>query len=281
MRCERCGQVNEDGAEVCEDCGMPLGQPDGPSTTPAPRLLTGWALASFLCAIFAPLSVGLLGLLGLPLGIVAVIVIVRSRARLGGEWLAIVGIVVSAAAVTYMVPAFFRAREKAQVTSCQCSLEQIALAMAMYRADWDGRSPLAHNWCDATLTHSKTEAVYVCPARPRQRCGYAYNEALAGLHEEEVGSPAAAVMVFDAYGGWNSAGGIEIVAARHDYGANIAFVDGHCMWVRSYGPHAISWDPSWTQSHPPSEQWSTGRPLPRSAKSEGEPAEESLPPDQH
>jgi hypothetical protein len=246
MRCEKCGTTNADDARACANCGYGLGDdPRGWRVSP-------WAKAALVAAVAGMVTFGLASVLGLLLGAAALIHVRRGRGRYGGQLVAVVSMAVSAAIIALLTPILLRARAKALQESCFSNIDQLALACIMYREDNDGHYPFAHNWCDATLTHNKTEDVYVCPARPRQRCGYAYNQALSGVHKDDVRSPAATVLLFDARGGWNNFGGPDLVDYRHigydgERCANMAFADGGRKCV-SRDSLEVMWDPHW---HPP------------------------------
>lgn len=241
MRCENCGKVNEDDARTCVNCGYGLGD------SPRGWRVSPWAKAALVAAVAGIVTFGLASLLGLLLGVAALVHIRRSRGRYGGQVVAVVSMAVSAAIIALLTPILLRARAKALQESCFSNIDQLALACIMYREENDGHYPFARNWCDATFAYNKTEAVYVCPARPRQRCGYAYNGALSGVHKDHVRSPAATVLLFDARGGWNNFGGRDLVDYRHiGYGhgrcANMAFAAGGRKHVSRDSPGVI-WDP--------------------------------------
>ena len=109
----------------------------------------GLALAALIVGIagvlLSPVVVGgVIGLVGLVLGVVAL----RNPGRRG---LAIGGIVTGAIAVpvalvalmmiAILVPALGRAREKAREVVVASDLHQIGFAVSMYCADWDGAMP--------------------------------------------------------------------------------------------------------------------------------------------
>ena len=55
------------------------------------------------------------------------------------ELLVVIAIIAILAAILF--PVFAQAREKARQTACLSNMKQLALAMATYRADYDGRQP--------------------------------------------------------------------------------------------------------------------------------------------
>jgi len=116
--------------------------------------------------------------------------------------------------------------------------------MRMYSSDWDDRLPVKSNWCDALGPYVKRlddapQSVFQCPSLPTERSGYAYNASLSGLSESAMANPSALVAAFDAKGGWNLAGGAELVDLRHMGKADIAFADGHVQ--ASEDPSRFAW----------------------------------------
>lgn len=145
--------------------------------------------------------------------------------------------------ISYAFGAFARAREKAAQTTCLSNVKEICLGIHMYAQDNDERLPLAANWCDATYKYVKNRNVYPCPLLRGERCGYAYNVRVQGLALRQVAHPASTVLCFDATGGWNLAGGAELVAPRHNWGANFGLADGHAKWFAEGGVDGLGWDP--------------------------------------
>lgn len=61
------------------------------------------------------------------------------------------------------------------------------------------------------------------------------NAALGGVRLGDIEHPYETVMLFDAIGGWNLAGGKELVVQRHASTANFAFADGHVQYRHRIG----------------------------------------------
>ena len=243
MRCPRCGAENPEGARSCASCGAPY------PPAPPPRT-SGLAIASLVLGLLGMVTFGVTSLVGIVLGIVSLIQIQRRPDRLTGTGFAIGGLAISA--LTFMVlpifaailfPVFARAREKAVQTSCMVNLKQLQLGVLMYCQDWDSHLPAAGNWCDAAHKYVRNDNVYICPSLRGERCGYACNASLDGLTLGDIPRPNETVTLFDAKGGWNAAGGAELVDPRHNGGANVAYVDGHVKWTSEGGQDALGWDP--------------------------------------
>ena len=120
----------------------------GPS---APR--SGLATSSLVLGILGFLTFGITSLIGLILGIVALVKINGSQGRLGGKGLATAGIVTSGVGLVFvpiiallaalLFPALAQAKSKAQQTVCMNNLKQLGLAVRMYATDNNDTFPAA------------------------------------------------------------------------------------------------------------------------------------------
>lgn len=157
---------------------------------------------------------------------------------------------------------FALARDRARSKSCQSNLKQMALGLAQYRADYQGRFPLNTaplGWAGALAIYTKSCPVMTCPAdssvnlmKPPPNCPSSYwiNRNLfdsngVGLRDSDLPQPSHILMLGDGqrYDGtalyaldqnsWPSASGFT---QRHLGGANYAWLDGHVGNVR---PEAI------------------------------------------
>lgn len=126
-----------------------------------------------------------------------------------------------------------KARAKAELASCQSNLKQIAMGVLMYAQDFDETLPKA-DWVPALGPYLKNDRIFVCPARPHQRCGYAFNKALLGASLAKIEEPAETIMIFESkLDGESPVGGADDVPIEgiHDGGICVAFVDGHVAWM--------------------------------------------------
>jgi prepilin-type processing-associated H-X9-DG protein len=146
-----------------------------------------------------------------------------------------------------LYPVFAQAREVARTKTCMTHLKRVGAAMRMYAEDYDGLLPQATYWCDAVLTYvapakdRPARLVFQCPSLKDQPNGQAYNAQMGGILTSRIASPSTTAMVFDGQGGWNQAGGAELVARRHNNGLNVLFADGQARWLKSLG--RVVWQP--------------------------------------
>ncbi len=145
--------------------------PDQPSTMPrmSPPTMSGmiqppvdpgrkgWAIAAFVLGILS-FCVPILPLLTIPFGIIALILIANNPGKYGGKGLAIVGIIVSGAALAIWVlpssialPSLARARELSKRSVCAANLKGIGGSLAFYAGENSNQWPSPYD-SEAKLT---------------------------------------------------------------------------------------------------------------------------------
>jgi hypothetical protein len=226
-------------------------QPPTVGVPAAPAKTSRLAIASLVLGICGLISCGVTSLVGLVLGIVALLKINKSQGRLSGGGLAIAGIVVSGILLlllpiqaALLLPALAKAKSKAQMINCVNNVKQINLALRMYASDNKDQFPAATNWCDAILTLAGTDKVFKCPAGDAsQRSHYAYNARLANVEDGKVDP--STVTIFETDGGWNVSGGRELMLKKspHNRVFVIGLADGSVQQVTESRLGALRWDP--------------------------------------
>jgi prepilin-type N-terminal cleavage/methylation domain-containing protein/prepilin-type processing-associated H-X9-DG protein len=142
------------------------------------------------------------------------------------ELLVVIAVIAILAGLLF--PVFSQARDKARQSACLSNEKQIALAVAMYRQDWDGHGPFAGwppgarwewnvhlptshyelEWQFTIQPYLKNAGVLRCPGdrTPYQErpVSYLYNQLMAFLRqpvsEAGVERPAEVVMLWEGYG---------------------------------------------------------------------------------
>ncbi len=189
------------------------------------------------------------------------------------ELLVVIAIIAILAAILF--PVFARAREKARQTSCLSNVKQMGLAAVMYAQDydettvpgyiaWDGGYTLWYGLDGNLAPYTNNQQVFHCPSSrgkaytSRGGTDYGINYRICagtdhwGTPLAEIEYPAETVLIADA--DWtrsttdyhtsncwrinNTRHPSYFIPARHNEGANIAFVDGHAKW------HSITVDPN-------------------------------------
>jgi prepilin-type processing-associated H-X9-DG protein len=230
--------------------GVPPPIPEVPATAGKTSAL---AITSLVLGGLGLITFGVTALVGLVIGLVALVRINNSRGALKGRGLAMAGTIVSGVFVlmlpifvAMLLPALSRAKSRAQSISCMNNMKQLALGCMMYANENKDHLPQGDHWCDSLTRYITNLRTYQCPlGDPAQRCHYALNARLSTIALKEVTAPAQTVLMFETDGGWNMSGGPELITPqpRHGSSIGIVFADGHCEIARPSRLHAARWDP--------------------------------------
>jgi prepilin-type processing-associated H-X9-DG protein len=243
-------------ADALQTAAPPAGQPTptaGPQPPAAPPKANGLAITSLVLGCLGLFSCGITALMGLILGIMALVRINKSHGQLDGKGIALAGTIVSAVflligplPVAMLLPALSRAKQKAQGIRCMNNIKQLSLGVTMYASDNKNLFPVGTSWCDSLAPYVKDQATFLCPeGKPGLRCHYAFNGKLVGHTMKEIESPAMTVLIFETDGGWNVNGGSELLLAkpRHRNAYVVGFADGHVEMVRANRLEKLRWEP--------------------------------------
>ena len=223
--------------------------PGSPPLGPASRRprTHGLAVSSLVLGILGLCSGGITAVVGLVLGIIALIRIRRAPDQFRGKGLAIAGICVSTVFVlvlpALLLPALVKVRAKDTASQCVKQAREIGLAIRLYADENNGVSPAAAEWCDAILENLPTPESLQCPARSSERSGYGFNQRVAGRPLSSI--PPDTVMVFEAEGGWNFTGGPDDLLAEpaHETSLIVGFADGTARQVPWEDLAMLRWEP--------------------------------------
>lgn len=166
MFCRNCGMANADSREFCSKCGKPLPSNPAMRTTPAPAAVSeissatpqpipgdpptsGKAVASLICGIFTfflPASIA-----AIILGHISLSEIRKSAGRIGGQGIAITGLVLGYLGIAVIpliliiaaiaIPNLLRARMAANEASAVGSLRTIDVAAIQYASGYENGFP--------------------------------------------------------------------------------------------------------------------------------------------
>ena len=220
----------------------------------APPKTSRLAVTSLVLGCLGLLTCGITSLVGLVLGIIALVRINKSKGQLGGQGLALAGTIVSAVFLllapipaAMLLPALAKAKQKATGIQCMNNVKQLNLGLMMYANDNKDVFPSGTAWCDTLLPYLGGSAkVFICSQGAlNQRGHYAVNARLAGHSIKDIQAPAQTVLVFEIDGGWNVSGGRELlpVKARHGGAYAVGFADGHVEMVRPARLEQLRWEP--------------------------------------
>ena len=253
MYCPKCGAENPDNAQFCRSCNRIL--TNVPMVTPNPDAKTSpLAIASLILGVLAPFTCFITAIPAIVLGIVGLVKISKSAGQLKGSGLAIAGIVIGPATLPIiallmgiMMPALFRVRQVAFRTVCANNLRQLGLSIQMYADENGQKYPTADKWCDLLKPYYKAENILVCPSAGQGQCHYAINP------HAEPNSPPDVVLLFETKGGWNLAGGPELLTTENHQGdgCNIIYVDRHVRFVKTKDLKNLRWTTRENEKSPP------------------------------
>jgi prepilin-type processing-associated H-X9-DG protein len=232
--------------EMPEFRDLPTGAPvPPPIPVAAPKLvpkMSGLAIASLVLGVLGLFSFGLTAVVGLVLGIVAMVKVNGSQGRLKGSGLAVAGVCVSGfmllllpLTAAMLLPALARAKQKAQGINCMTNVKQLNLCLIMYATDHGNRLPPGNQWCDLIKPYTGgSTAMFHCPAQPQSgQCSYALNAALAGEPFDRLGNPANVPLLYSSAEGWNQCiSGAEALPHQHGNAFAVGFADGHVEIIR-------------------------------------------------
>ena len=236
------------------NASAPASPPETPQTKPPGK---GLAIASLVCGIGGLLTCGLSAIVGVILGIVALVKMSKAPAT-GGKGLAIAGVVVSGLGVllipvmgmlvAILLPAVSSARDQARKVAFMNNLRQLSVATMMYTTEQDGRLPPHQSWQEELERQGHVgniDDLTRAPSEPEAGRAVAMNAALAGLRIGEVAAPSRTVLFFECRPGAPPAGGPDLLPPEPRYrgGYVIAFCDRHIETVPPERVHDLIWDP--------------------------------------
>jgi prepilin-type N-terminal cleavage/methylation domain-containing protein/prepilin-type processing-associated H-X9-DG protein len=183
------------------------------------------------------------------------------------ELLVVIAIIAILAAILF--PVFAKAREKARQNACLSNCRQIGQAVMMYAQDYDEflvpyKANASDNmtfWNYLLKDYIKTTNIYHCPSNNTTKwpppydtyecryCCYGYNQyglsnttttKITWITMAKIPDPDTRILIgdrADSLVGTDNRPSIYMdtgtVSNRHNEGANIIYVDGHCKWSRT------------------------------------------------
>ena len=224
-----------------------------PTSMPAlPAKTSGMAVTSMVLGILGFCTM-ITSLIGLPLGIISLIKIKGSGGRLQGQGFAIAGICTSGLSLLMLpffaaltLPAFAKAKQRAQAIQCVSQMKQLALGLRMYANDNKDTFPPADSWCDSIQSYVGKPQTFQCNADTSgQRSSFALNKKVAGRKEADVDPRT--VLLFEVEGGdgWNESGSRELMIPRSRHGQTVVvgLADGSVQQVPANQVSTLRWDP--------------------------------------
>lgn len=230
--------------------------PPSPVEAIQPPKRCGLATASLVLGVLGIVPCGVFGVIGLPIGITALVKIGRSNGRLKGNGLAIAGISCSTAALLALVfqiiligillPALGTARAAAMQAKTFSQARELAMAATLYATDHDDQYPSADNWVQVFLDQGAiVEETLVSPFAMEDERAFAMNAKLGGIRVADIADPARTVLFFECAAQSPLAGGRELFATqpRSPGGYVVVFADGGVTETLPEDIDLLLWDP--------------------------------------
>jgi hypothetical protein len=171
-------------------------------------------------------------------------------------------------------------QEDLYVEICISRTKKLCSGLRMYASDHDSLFPPAGGWGDLVSAYVDGERAFQCPEAPYLSSAYAYNAALASQSANSYSDSDNIVLIFESDGGWNAAGGPELLPDRprhYRYTGSgsvdiYGFVSGE---ARRFARRQIDVDeegePTWAKA--PEADWVIWEPVLREGEGEREPPE--------
>lgn len=221
-----------------------------PVSVPQPKT-SGMAITSLVLGTLGFFSCGITALVGLILGIIAMVKVKNSQGHLKGGGLALAGTIVSGIFlllipifVAMLLPAVAAAKQRAEAISCVNNEQQLAMTIRIYSGNHTNQFPPAATWCDAIKDDVESTIPFKCvAANANSRCDYAFNAKLDGMDESKVNPRT--VMLFESNAGWNANGGPDLMikSPRHAQVFVVTYVDGSVHQLHQSQLGTLRWDP--------------------------------------
>ena len=214
---------------------------------------SGLAVASLVLGILGFVSCGITGLVGVILGIVALVGINKSAGALRGQGLAVSGIIVSGVSMLSLVaygliaaivtPSLAMASDNAEYHEALSRLQTVSAMTEIYGLGHDDHLPPADDWVNAAgLWDATTLESPLAPGRGR---AYAMNIFLDGKSRRRVHEPHRTVLFFEARFDSPLAGGPELLPPTPRFldGYLIVFVNGDMAFIPASELSRLVWEP--------------------------------------
>lgn len=220
-----------------------------------------WVVFLIQWSISMPVTLSIfvgLGIVGVILGIGALIGMHRKEGVLRGQGFAVVGIVGSIICVFFMGCSllmgyemklyraeYFGHKDKRLV--CRRHLSELNTAISVhanpaYDYRNDKRRSTGHplKWCDLLLGWHRSLELLICPAAKKGPCSYAINKYALEVWED---IPQNVVKLFESKSGWNQIGGPELLGTNNHNGegCNVLFGNNTVKFIKTEHLGELRW----------------------------------------
>jgi len=147
-------------------------------------------------------------------------------------------IVIYIAVLSLITSGYIAAAKSFTRVDCEKNLRIISHAIWAYCEDNNWRFPTADNWCSLLVKNNGIQrGRFICKSAERGLSNYAINPNATPT------SPKNMVLLFETKGGWNQAGGPELLTLdnHNGDGCNVMFVNGYVGFVEARWVEALKW----------------------------------------
>jgi prepilin-type processing-associated H-X9-DG protein len=224
--------------------------PEVPIPAPQPKT-SGLAIASLICGIAGFCTLGVGALVGLILGIIAILDIKKSLGQIRGMGVAVAGVIISGfillmipVIVMILIPSFLIALKPGFAAAASSNISQVGEMALEYAQEHKGQLPTADQWVDQCAKYWPANKL-ADPADPYGGRAIAMNAKVAGVSVKSIRDPGRTVLFFECANRAPPAGGPENLPTqpRHGPGFNICFCDGTVAAMPPPTIKNLNWDP--------------------------------------
>ncbi len=153
----------------------------------------------------------------------------------------VLGVLIGILILAYLISLTRPPRTRARRVVCLANLRTLGVGLSLYAEEHGGAYPAADKWCDVLVglvSPNASERAFKCPTGGKGRCDYAMNPRADAQSAPDV------VLLFESTGGWNLAGGAELLTTKHhqDQRCNVLFVDGSVRSIKTEEIPRLRWE---------------------------------------
>ena len=213
---------------------------------------SGLAAGSLILGILGFLSCGLTGLVGIVMGIVAMVSIGRSQGQVRGQGMAVAGLVLSVVSLSSLLfytvlagivlPRISLAAEEAFFNEAVSRLQRVVSVTQRYERGNGQQLPPANDWVNVLAVD---QMLLAHPDDPTSSRAYAMNILLDRIDRRDLVDAENTVLFFEARPGSPLAGGPELLPThpRYSEGYLVIYANGDLGVVPNHDLATVVWKP--------------------------------------
>lgn len=206
----------------------------------------GWCGTGHLTYIYKLYALRLSSVIGLTMGLLAIVGIKKSSGILKGRRLAIAGIVTASVS---LILGLLRLAPQSYSPSCAVKLSSLGKAMLIYTEDFNGQYPIEDNWCDLLIIYEEVSPEQLMCKDSDAKIGessYALNKNVASKKPLEIHPDT--VVLFETNYGKGSSDRKGTLGQRQCYKTLSSFGDSwDSGWLKKYKRSEKVYELRWNQ----------------------------------